>query len=109
MSKALMDSDRFERLLKQMAEEEQAVFTAKSPDYAERDGSNVLANFQRISERQGVTADLVCLIYLEKHLDAIRTYVRHGSVKSEAIEDRILDARNYLAFLRAMAELKVQH
>ena len=39
-------------------------------------------------------------------MDAIRTYIRFGSVMSEPIEGRIKDARVYLSLLRAMVEQK---
>ena len=43
---------------------------------------------------------------MEKHIDAIRTYVKFGSVMSEPIEGRIKDTRVYLCLLRAMVEQK---
>ena len=39
-------------------------------------------------------------------MDAIRSYIRYGSVMSEPIEGRIKDARVYLSLLRAMVEQK---
>ena len=53
-----------------------------------------------------ITPQMALLIYLEKPMDAIRTYIRFGSVMSEPIEGRIKDARVYLSLLRAMVEQK---
>ena len=40
-----------------------------------------------------ITPQMALLVYLEKHMDAIRSYIRYGSVMSEPIEGRIKDAR----------------
>ena len=99
-----MQETDFLKLMDKMHTEEKAVHTAKSADYADREGRNVLANFERISHNLGISREMALMIYLEKHMDAIRSYIRHGSVRSEPIAGRITDARVYLALFRAMIE-----
>jgi len=94
----------FLQLMDAMHEEEKAEHQRKSADYAERDGSNVLANFERVAERLGITPEMALAVYAHKHWDAIMAYCKYGDVTSEGIEGRIKDARVYLALLRGMVE-----
>lgn len=72
----------------------------KGNDYAGHE--DVLANFKRQAQNLGLTKEQVLAVYLNKHFDAINTYCKDGSVKSEPIEGRIHDAIVYLLLLRAM-------
>ena len=101
-----MKKDEFINLMKHMHEEEIDEHLKKNADYADRNGLNILANFERVAKNLGITPQMALLIYMEKHMDAIRTYIRFGSVMSEPIEGRIKDARVYLSLLRAMVEQK---
>ena len=101
-----MKKDDFINLMNNMHEEEKEEHLRKNADYADRNGINILANFERVAQNLNITPQMALLIYMEKHMDAIRTYIRFGSVMSEPIEGRIKDARVYLSLLRAMVEQK---
>ena len=101
-----MKKDDFINLMEIMHKEEKEEHLKKNADYADRNGLNILANFERVAENLNITPQMALLIYMEKHMDAIRTYIRFGSVMSEPIEGRIKDARVYLSLLRAMVEQK---
>ena len=62
------------------------------------------AGFKQGAIRIGLTPLQVWAIYFYKHIAAIETYVKNGSVSSEPIEGRIADAINYLILLRALIE-----
>ena len=99
-----MNNVDFINLIDDMHQEEKNEYMKKNADYADREGKNILANFERVSTNLHISPQMALLIYMEKHMDAIRTYIRYGSVMSEPIESRILDARVYLSLLRAMVE-----
>lgn len=101
-----MHRNDFISLMEKMHEDEVEEHLKKNADYADREGKNILANFERVAANLGITREMALLIYMEKHIDAIRTYVRYGSVMSEPIEGRIKDARVYLALFRAMVDEK---
>lgn len=101
-----MHRNDFISLMEKMHEDEVEEHLKKNADYADREGLNILANFERVATNLGITREMALLIYMEKHMDAIRTYIRYGSVMSEPIEGRIKDARVYLALFRAMVDEK---
>ena len=65
------------------------------------------ANFKRIARKYGVPTELVCAIYLEKHLDSITNFIRQRCAgkkakeiaATEPISGRVMDAVNYLMLL----------
>lgn len=69
----------------------------KGHDYA--GDEDALSNFKESGEDAGITPEQAWLVFFGKHLSAIKTYVREGSVQSEPIEGRILDAILYLYLL----------
>jgi len=70
------------------------------------------SNFKRIARKYGVPTELVCAIYMEKHLDSITNFIKQrckgGKVKdiiaTEPISGRIGDAINYLALIDGIIE-----
>ena len=76
------------------------VLATKGRDYTQGEGR--LKNFYRNGARLGIPARQVLGIYLNKHLDAIETFIKRGQVESEPIEGRIVDAINYLLLLAKM-------
>lgn len=56
---------------------------------------DTLADFKEVARNAGITPLQCWLTYVEKHQRAIATFVREGDVKSEAIEDRVLDVIVY--------------
>lgn len=56
---------------------------------------DTLADFKEVAADVGITPLQCWATYVKKHERAIDSYIREGSVKSEAIEDRILDVVVY--------------
>jgi hypothetical protein len=72
----------------------------KGEEYAGSDDQ--LANFHRSGAEAGTRPEQAWLIFFNKHMDAIKHYVRHDRALSEPIEGRIDDAILYLILLKAM-------
>ncbi len=67
----------------------------KGPEYT--NDKDTLSNFKQAAEDTGTDPKTVCWIYLYKHLEAIRNYVKSGKTSSdESIEGRLMDAANYM-------------
>lgn len=80
-----------------------ALREAGQKEYAHRD-DNAFANFERVSERLGIYREQVLLVYLEKHLDGIHSWVKGHRSQREDVRGRINDAVVYLCLLRGMVE-----
>lgn len=65
----------------------------KGKEYATEE--DTLADFKEVAAEAGITPLQCWATYVKKHQRAIDTYIREGSVKSEAIEGRILDVIVY--------------
>lgn len=76
------------------------ILARKGHDYTQ--GGDRLKNFYSTAADLGVPARAVWAVYFGKHIDAIKTWVKDGAVKSEPIEGRIHDAINYLLLLAKM-------
>jgi hypothetical protein len=96
-----LKKERFQRLLKDQLATLQALSTTKGEEYA-RAADDQLANFKRQAEELGVSQDKILAVFLNKHLDAIKYYIKTGETLSEPIEGRIDDAVLYLVMLKAM-------
>lgn len=90
----------FENRLKYLQEFELKVNRSKGVEYAGDD--DALYNFKEDGEDLGLPPRQILAVHLNKHLKAIRYYLRTGKVLSEDIHGRILDARLYLALLDAL-------
>lgn len=64
--------------------------------------TNQLQNFIDAGIDAGIRTEQAWLVHFNKHVAAIKAYVRTGAVKSEPIEGRIDDAILYLILLKAM-------
>ena len=100
-----MKKERFKKLLTQQLETLQQLTAGKGEEYARSDDQ--LANFKRQAAEFGLQPEQVLAIYLNKHLDSIKTYIKHKTptsvyALSEPIEGRIDDAILYLCLLKAM-------
>lgn len=77
--------------------------TAGQAEYAHRD-DDAFANFERVSERLGFSREAVLLVYLEKHLDGIHSWVKGHKSQREDVRGRIKDAIVYLCLLHGMVD-----
>ena len=100
-----MNEERFQELVKSMVKEEMDEHVRKSEDYADPKRTNdILDNFKAGAKELDTTPVKYLLVHMSKHIRAIQRYCRTGNVMSEAINNRIKDARNYFALLRALIE-----
>ena len=75
-----------------------AMCQLKAREYA--NSEDRLANFKRNAAILGISPETILMVYMMKHIDAIGHFVKSGgSVGSEPIEGRIMDAQNYLDLL----------
>lgn len=70
--------------------------------------TEAFANFMRVGERLSMDRKAVLLVYLEKHLDGIHSYVKGHKSQREDVRGRIKDAIVYLCLLRGMVEEEEQ-
>jgi hypothetical protein len=91
--KQLLDDTHFKMCL---------LSSTKGYEYAGE--SDRLSNFKEPALDLGVSPDLILWIALDKHLRAIRTYIRNRRVHSEPIEERIDDAILYLILLKGLIQ-----
>lgn len=82
------------------------LLTQKGHDYTQGavGDEGRLKNFYSGADRIGISPMQVLATYMYKHWSAIETYVAKGKVESEAIEERIADAVNYLFLLYKMIQ-----
>ena len=82
-----------------------AILGVKGPSYsgATDPTADRLGNFKRCAKAAGVTPMQAWLIYFQKHVDAVSTYVRTG-LQSEPIMGRFLDLANYALLGAALVE-----
>ena len=101
-----MTRDTFRALIEVTRAAEDKLLEEKGADYT-RKSEDVLANFKRVAEAANLTPIQVWYVYAAKHWDALSAFVMFGEVKSEAIEGRFHDLRNYLMLgLGILAESK---
>jgi len=91
---------RFQALIQEQFQAIADLTATKGEEYARSDDQ--LANFKRQAEEGGIRPEQVWLIFFNKHVDAIKSYIKTGAVLSEPIEGRIDDAILYLLLLKAM-------
>lgn len=76
---------------------------AGQAEYAHRD-ENAFANFERVGERLGLNRKQVLLVYAEKHLDGIHSFVNGHKSQREDVRGRINDLIVYMCLLRGMID-----
>lgn len=81
----------------------QSLRNAGQQEYA-HDDSNAFANFERVAERLGISREQVLLVYAEKHIDGVHSYVQGHKSQRESVKGRINDCIVYLCLLRGMVE-----
>jgi predicted AAA+ superfamily ATPase len=96
-----MTKDEVAVMMTHLFEELQALREAGQTEYAHRD-ENAFANFERVAERTGISREAVLMVYLEKHIDGIHSYVKGHRSQREDVRGRIKDAIVYLILLHGM-------
>lgn len=91
---------QFKKVIHETYESILRLTETKGEEYSGSDDQ--LANFKRSANEAGILQEQAWLVFFNKHVDAIKSYVRIGKEKSEPIESRIDDAILYLLLLRAM-------
>ncbi len=97
-----MNKEQFRDVLVSIHANMVSLTESKGEEYARSDDQ--LANFKRQAAELDTTPDKILMVYLNKHLDAIKNRVVGGpdTKMSETIYGRIDDAMLYLALLQAM-------
>ena len=96
-----MTNNEFKVLLGVQYAELLKMTATKGREYT-NDNTDQLINFKEQAAELGMRPEQVLMVYLNKHLSAIKSYVRTGQVHSEPIEGRITDAILYLVLLRGL-------
>lgn len=99
-----MKNETFIKTLHDLHDRLLALSASKGEEYKGAD-DNQFGNFERAGIRRGLTREQVLMVYLDKHMESIDTYIRENGVGrnySESIIGRVDDAILYLAILRAM-------
>ena len=94
----------WDKVYKEFKEEEDELMVSKNKEYA---GEDKLSNFRRVAHMLDTDEKTVCLFWLMKHIDSIRTAIQSGNYRwlwedesgKEQLKQRIVDARNYLMLL----------
>ncbi|HYE93924.1 MAG TPA: hypothetical protein VEA38_23035 [Terriglobales bacterium] len=76
---------------------------AGQKEYAHRD-ENAFANFERVAERMGFSRGQALMVYTEKHLDGIHSFLQGHRSQRESVKGRINDVIVYMCLLRGMVE-----
>lgn len=92
----------FDKFWNDLAAEERELLFKKGQEYSGMD--NRFRNFEKIGEELDMDPKKILWVYLHKHLDGIRAYIRGEYTGIESIRGRIEDARNYLALLAGMIQ-----
>ena len=98
-----MTRDEMTAVMDKVFEECRALRGAGQLEYSHRD-ENAFANFERVAERLHLSREQVLLVYTEKHLDGIHSWVQGHRSQREDVRGRINDAIVYLCLLRGMAQ-----
>lgn len=97
-----MTFPEFDKFFDTLIEECRGMRDTKGKEYAHSESR--FANFDRAAERLGISRTMAASVYLYKHLDAIDSYIKTGTVHSEAIRGRIVDAITYLTLIAGMID-----
>lgn len=98
-----MTRDEMEAVMEMVFDECMGLRNAGQMEYAHRE-ENAFANFERVAERMGTSREAVLLVYAEKHMDGIHSWVQGHKSQREAVTGRINDMIVYLCLLRGMTE-----
>tara|TARA_R110002020_G_scaffold1935_3_gene8877 strand:- start:2613 stop:2999 length:387 start_codon:yes stop_codon:yes gene_type:complete len=97
-----MQVDTYIKLTDELLAKAKKISLLKGEEYTVSDNDK-FKNFKSVAERTHTSAEIVCTVYLLKHMDSIRNYVLHGKEScDETISGRIIDAVNYLCLLHGI-------
>jgi hypothetical protein len=95
-----MTNKEFDDILVEQIELCRGIAASKGVDYS---GDNDrLKNFKDVAAQLGGTPQYALGVYLMKHVDSIKTWIKRGELKGEPIEAKIDDAIMYLLLLKGM-------
>jgi hypothetical protein len=97
-----MNHEKFKLVIAETFDTINQLTASKGVEYSNSDDQ--LANFKRLGLELGLSPEAVNLVYLTKHLDSIKNFVRKGGIQpsSEPIQGRIDDAILYLILLKSL-------
>lgn len=102
-----MRKEQADEIINKALSECKEILTAGRAEYA---GEDVLKNFKSCGLDLELPPEVVCFVYLKKHIDGIATYVRTGKKQRDSISGRITDAINYLILLQLIfTEKNTEH
>ena len=103
-----MTFSEFDEYQDELLEKVREVKNTKGREYAGTEDR--FSNFNRLAADLDLDRLKICQVYLTKHLDAIKSYVRQKRIFStESVEDRIVDAITYLTLLAGMIKESQSH
>ena len=76
---------------------------AGQKEYAHAEKS-AFANFERVAERLGIDRKSVLMVYAEKHIDGIHSFIKGHKSQREDVRGRINDVIVYMCLLRGMVD-----
>jgi hypothetical protein len=98
-----MNKDQMAQKMQEVFEECGRLRDAGQKEYAHRD-ENAFANFERVAERLGIDRKKVLMVYMEKHLDGIHSFINGHKSQREDVRGRINDVITYACLLRGMVD-----
>lgn len=98
-----MTKEEFSKVMDAVIVQMQSFREAGQKEYA-RTEDNAFANFERVAERLKISREKVLMVYLEKHLDGIHSYIDGHTSQRENVRGRIMDSIVYLTLLYGMVE-----
>lgn len=96
-----MTPTEFQKVLDETTAKLEQLTESKGREYRGSDDDQ-LANFYRSAKEAGIKPTQAWLVFFNKHIDAIKSFIRTESIFSEPIEGRIDDAILYLILLKAL-------
>ena len=96
-----MTSGELEKVFEDTVKELSKLLNAGQQEYAHRK-ENVFANFERVGERLGLDRKQVLMVYAEKHLDGVHSFIKGHKSQRESVSGRIHDLIVYMILLKGM-------
>ena len=98
-----MTREGMTKVMEQIFAECQKLRGAGQAEYAHRE-EEAFANFIRVAERMHVDRKQVLMVYAEKHLDGIHSFLNGHKSQREDVRGRINDVIVYMCLLRGMID-----